>query len=196
MLPVAMITIHILLRRANERRRKHCRQIRHHEDPVIRLTESTRGTVCCTIIRQRIRCWVWWGGSSIVSVHLWNYTCAKDQAAPEDSSEGEEVALPEESDIDSDHEESSSRQTTSEQTGSGSTPSPPPQISVSYPVTDTEPERAPNSQMYNAKAVAATRGLQINVGGKQMNRASGLPASPRPVRYPGSPGIGSSGNHI
>ncbi len=115
--------------------------------------------------------------------------------APEESSDGEEVSMPEESDEDTDQEEtSSSRQTTSEQTGSGSPPSPAPAISVSYPVTNgdasTGGASAAQTHMHGARAVAATRGLQITVGGKGSNRSSGLPTSPRPNRYPGSPGHG------
>jgi hypothetical protein len=97
--------------------------------------------------------------------------------------------MPEESDGETDHEEASSRQGTSEQTGSGTPPSPSPLI-VTYPAAEadsTVPNPAPH-----AKAVAATRGLQISVGGKNMHRASGLPTSPRPIRYPGSPGMGGN----
>lgn len=108
---------------------------------------------------------------------------------PEESSDGE-VSMPEESDEDTDPEETnSSRQTTSEQTGSGSPPSPAPLISVSYPVTNGDASTT-QAHVQGARAVAATRGLQITVGGKGSHRASGLPSSPRPNRYPGSPGHG------
>ncbi|KAG9055408.1 hypothetical protein FS842_002257 [Serendipita sp. 407] len=107
----------------------------------------------------------------------------------EDSSDIEEVSMPGDSDTETDGEEPTSRQTASEHAASGSPPSPAPQISVSYPVTDVDPSAAPtlDNHMHGAKAVAATRGLQIAVTGKKIHRASGLPSSPRPIRYPGSP---------
>jgi len=115
-------------------------------------------------------------------------------SAPEESSDGEDVTMPEEeSDEDTDQDESSSGpQATSEQAGSGSPPSPAPLISVSYPVTngDGPSGTGAHAHLHGARAVAATRGLQISVGGKGTHRASGLPASPRPNRYPGSPGRG------
>ncbi|KAG8829855.1 hypothetical protein FRC17_005891 [Serendipita sp. 399] len=109
--------------------------------------------------------------------------------ATEDSSDIEEVSLPGDSDTETDGEETTSRQTASEPPTSVSPPSPAPQISVSYPVTDADPPAAPtlDNHMQGAKAIAATRGLQISVTGKKMHRASGLPSSPRPIRYPGSP---------
>lgn len=91
----------------------------------------------------------------------------------EDSSDGDEVSIPEESDEETDRDV--------EQTGSGSPPSPAPLINISS-APGTDP------QMHGAKAIAANRGLQISVSGKKMNRTSGLPSSPRPMRYPGSPG--------
>jgi hypothetical protein len=107
--------------------------------------------------------------------------------APDESSDGEDVTMPEESDSDTDQDETSSGpQTISEQTGSGSPPSPAPLISVSYPVTNGDSSGAQT----HMRAVAATRGLQISVGGQGAHRASGLPTSPRPNRYPGSPGRG------
>jgi RalA-binding protein 1 len=107
--------------------------------------------------------------------------------APDESSDGEDVSMPEESDSDTDQDETSSGpQTMSEQTGSGSPPSPAPLISVSYPVTNG----ASSGAQTHMRAVAATRGLQISVGGQGAHRVSGLPTSPRPNRYPGSPGRG------
>jgi hypothetical protein len=115
-------------------------------------------------------------------------------SAPDESSDGEDVVMPEEeSEEETDQDESSSGpQAASEQTGSGSPPSPAPLISVSYPVTngDGPSSAGAHAHLHGARAVAATRGLQISVGGKVPHRASGLPASPRPNRYPGSPGRG------
>lgn len=106
--------------------------------------------------------------------------------ATEDTSDGDDVSVPGDSDTETDREETSGGQTASEQAGSGSG-SPPPHISVTYPQTDNAvPD--PNAHMHGAKAVAAGRGLQISVGkaSGRMNRTSGLPTSPRPVRHAGS----------
>lgn len=99
--------------------------------------------------------------------------------------------MPEESDEDTDHDGTSEGR--HEQPSSGSPSSPAPVISVSYPVTngDHTSGLATQNHVHGARAVAATRGLQISVGGKGAHRASGLPSSPRPSRYPGSPGHGN-----